>query len=202
MESQTGHARAGSREAVEVLLLDPHVQRAAGDGHAQQIAIKLDAALRAPHGHGRVIDAEKQICTGLFPDRVALAFRKPEQFQVMPVRIAELDGFDAGGGRIRNRNRLRPRRNLPDMVAAQAHPGRVHVPHDDGDVLEPQVIAIRRHGNQPDVRRREELDELQRLLAELHRTTRARTPKMPQRRSYSGPSICTSLTFSKSNTSA
>jgi hypothetical protein len=25
---------------------------------------------------------------------------------------------------------------------------------------------------------------------------------MPQRRSYSGPSICTSLTFSKSNTSA
>ncbi len=50
----------------------------------------------------------------------------------------------------------------------QLGPGCVHVAHDDGDMLEPEVVAVRRHGNRPGVRRRDELRQIDPLLAELH----------------------------------
>src|SRR5574340_1551792 len=101
------------------------------------------------------------------PARMPLAFREPEQFETMPVRIAELDGLDTGGCRIRSRNRLRARGDLPHMVLAQLHPSRFHVAHDDRDMLEPEIVAVGGHRNGPYIRRRQKLRQPQLLFAEL-----------------------------------
>ena len=54
------------------------------------------------------------------------------------------------------------------MILAQLGPGRFHVPHDDSNVLEPEIVAVGRHGNRPRIRRRQKLDQFKLLLAELH----------------------------------
>src|ERR1043166_3963341 len=111
--SHAGYTGSRAREAVEILLLDSHVQRAPRDGHAEQIAIELGTVLGAPHRHGRMVDAEKEIVGRLMPDWIAFPFREPEQFQVVPVRITKLDRLDAGGSGIRDGNRLRTRWDPP-----------------------------------------------------------------------------------------
>lgn len=109
-----------------MFLFSAHVQRTAGDGQAKQIAVKFRTALRAPHRHSRVVDAQKHIGPGPFPNEVALPFWKPEQLKVVPVRIAELDRLNPGSGNVRYRNRPRTRRNLFHMVLPQLPPGRIH----------------------------------------------------------------------------
>ena len=50
---------------------------------------------------------------------------------------------------------------------AQLRPGRFHIANHDGEVLEPEIVAVRRHGNRPHIGRRQKLNQLQLLLAEL-----------------------------------
>src|SRR5574340_85875 len=57
--SQTGHARTGSGQTVEILLGRPHVEGPADDRHPEQVAIKLRAVLRTPHGHGRMVETQE-----------------------------------------------------------------------------------------------------------------------------------------------
>src|ERR1051325_8435307 len=115
-----------------------------------------------------MVDAEEEIGPGHFPAGIALTFREPEQFEIMTIRVAELDGFDTSCSNVRYWNRLGAWRDLPDMVLPQLRPSHVHVADDDGDVLEPEIVTVGGHGNRPHIRRRQKLDQLKLLLTKLH----------------------------------
>src|SRR5262249_15277112 len=85
----------------------------------------------------------------------------------MPLGIVKLDRLDAGSAGIGGGDCDGARWNLPDIVVLQDFVSRIHIPYDDGHVLEPGVVAVGPHGDVSAGRRRHVLGELDDLLAEL-----------------------------------
>jgi hypothetical protein len=88
-----------------------------------------------------MIDAEKQGIARRLPLRVALARRKVKYLEAVAVRIAKIKRGDAARVGIPLRQDLGPRRGELDVLTAQAVEGLVHVADDDGDMLEPCIVA-------------------------------------------------------------
>src|SRR5262249_10808984 len=101
------------------------------------------------------------------PARVALAGREVEDFQVMAVRIAEVKRLDATRIGVPVRQPLWSSGSVPDFVPAQVLIRPVHVIDDNGDVLEPAVVAtgVFRDGS---TLWGEKLHEIEMLLAQSH----------------------------------
>src|SRR5438093_3100078 len=164
---QSGHADSGPAQAVQMLLFVTHVETIASDLQPEQVTVELEAVIGAADRHGRVVNAHEEIDTPPVPMSIALALGKPQQLKVMPVRIAKLQGPDSCR-RVRLRDRLRPWRDQAYMVFSQMLPRRIHVADDDSEVLEPEIVAVGRHGDRPDIRRCQELEQLESRVAELH----------------------------------
>src|SRR5215471_12232525 len=94
----------------------------------------------------------------------ALAFREPDEFEVVPLRVPVVKRPDACHRREIVWQGLRPCAYVPDVMSAQCGIGHIHIADNDGEVLKPQVVAaaIRRNGAAS--WRRNELSELNLLL--------------------------------------
>jgi hypothetical protein len=151
-----------------MLLLGAVVLAAARDAETQRVAIEGEARLGiADHDRG-VVDAQEEPPVGLLPARVALPLREGDQLEEVSVRVAKVEGLDAGGVRIPVGEALRARRGVLDAIRAQLRVGLRHVGDDDGDVLEPAVVAAAVLRERAPARR-QEFVQLERLAAEPHR---------------------------------
>src|SRR5215831_5691904 len=77
------------------------------------------------------------------PLRVALVWREPEDLQRVTVRIAEIECADSPGILVPSGKQLRPRRRILNLAFTKPVVGAVHVADDDGNMLEPSVVATR-----------------------------------------------------------
>ncbi len=96
----------------------------------------------------------------------AFARRELEDFEVVAIGVAEVERLDAAGIRIPVRQRLRFGRRVTHLVVAQPPIRSVHVAHDDRDVLEPEVVAVRIDRNRPSVRH-DEVHQFDDFVAQL-----------------------------------
>ena len=102
---------------------------------------------RVGNDDGCVIYSQKQPAVGRC--HFGCPFRREiEDLQGMAVGVAEIEGADTAGVRVPVGQPLRFRRGVLYLVLAQPLIGAVHVADDDGDVLEPAVVAarVRREG--------------------------------------------------------
>src|SRR5262249_41989187 len=99
------------------------------------------------------------------PFRIALAGRKAQDFEEVSIGIAEVERLDAAGAGIPIRQALRLGRGVGDAVCAQMRIRAIHVAYDDGDVLEPAIVAARIRGNRAPLWR-EVFGQLQALVTE------------------------------------
>src|SRR6516225_11642362 len=114
-----------------------------------------------------MVESKEQLAGRPLPCRVALADWEVNQFQIVTFRVAELDRLDAGRPTVGFRDRDWVRGNLLDVVLLQDLVRGIHVADDDGHMLEPLVIAVRRHRDWPAGRRRDVLRELNHLLTQF-----------------------------------
>ena len=101
------------------------------------------------------------------PFRVALAVRKLQNLHGMFVGVLEIESLDACGVFVPIRQALRAGRGVLHFVLAQNLISAVHVADDDGDVLEPHIIATGIRGNRTPFGRKK-LQQLDGLAAQLH----------------------------------
>ena len=114
-----------------------------------------------------MIDAKEEFAIRRVPLRVALSVRELEDFEWVTVRVLEVERLDPARRGIPVWKALRLGRGVLDVVFTQARVCLAHVGHDDGDVLEPAIVAARVDGNRSPARR-EVLGELNFLAAESH----------------------------------
>ena len=147
---QPRNTQAGAKDIVQPLLLDTVIFALAGDFHPQGIAIKGKTSLRICHHDGGVVNSQKERVFSL-PPGVAFSRRKPQNLQVMVIRVAEIKGFDAGGGLVPFGNRLRAGGRVTHPVLTQVLVGPVHITDNNGNVLKPAVVAagVQRDGASP-----------------------------------------------------
>ena len=135
-------------QAVQHVLCRSAVQ--GGDAHAEaeQIPVERHALVGAGHGHCGVVDAAKELA-GILPRRVALSRREIDQLERMTLRVMKLDRLDAGRAGIGRRDGDGMRGDLPHIVVLQDFVGSIHVADDDGHMLEPGVVAVGPHRDEP-----------------------------------------------------
>src|SRR4029434_570522 len=94
-----------------------------------------------------MIHTQKKTAVGLLPLRVPFTRWKVDELQVVAVRILEVESLDAGRRLIPVGNPLRPGGSVRYFMHAQLLVGLVHVADDNGDVLEPLIVAARVRGD-------------------------------------------------------
>ena len=145
--AQPGDVQTRAENLIEMLLLDAVIFALTRHAHSERVAIKRQALLRIAHDDGRVINAKKNRSAGLRPGvlplRIAFARRKENDFQHMILRVAKIKRLDARRAFVPFRQRLRRGRDVLHLVREQPRVSRVHVAHDDRDVLKPAVVAAR-----------------------------------------------------------
>src|SRR5262249_32636764 len=140
---QHGGNQAGIIEqAVQDLLRRAGVQRNRTDLQSEQIAIERHARVAGRNGHGGVIEPEEQLVRRLVPGCIAFPGWEIDQLEIVTFRIMEFDCLYPRGARVRGRDGDGVRRNLLDVVVLQDLVSGIHVPHDDGHMLEPLVVAV------------------------------------------------------------
>jgi hypothetical protein len=117
----------------------------------------------------------------------------------VPVRVFEIEGLDTCGVFVPVRQSLRGCRSLPNPVLSEPGIRLLHIVGDDGDVLEPAVIAARTTGTGLPFGVRYSVSSIDSSPSFI-RTTRIRNPKTPCRCSTSLPKISASEIFSNDNT--
>src|SRR5690349_14963379 len=107
----------------------------------------------------RVVDAEEKSIFAL-PAGGSLAFREPDEFEVVSLRVPVVKRPDACHRREIVWQGLRRGAYVPDVMSAQRGIGYIYIADDDGEVLKPQIVtaAVRRNGAAS--WRRSELSEL------------------------------------------
>src|SRR5439155_13846846 len=95
---------------------------------------------------------------------VALPIWELEDLEGMPIGIVEVEGADAARLGVPIREPLRRPRHALHAMRLEHRVGPLHVAHDDGDVLEPAVVAVCARGSRAP-RRVEPGHELERLVA-------------------------------------
>ena len=104
------------------------------------VAPEREALLRVVDDDGRVIDAEEQRLVRL-PAGVAFARGKFQDLKKVAVRVAKVEGRDTAGVRVPIGQDLGPHGRVLDPVIPQMLISCVHLADDDGDVLEPEIVA-------------------------------------------------------------
>src|SRR5262245_23728777 len=91
-----------------------------------------------------MINSEKQVVNATrartTPFRISLVGRERENFEKVPIRIAEIECVDATRVLVPVRQPLRSRRSVLDLVFPQPFIGSIHIAGDNSDVLEPAVV--------------------------------------------------------------
>jgi hypothetical protein len=95
--AQSGDAQVRTEHIVEMLLLGAEILAGAGDAQSEQIVVEALAGVGVRHDDGGVVDAEEQTSVVCMPSGSAFARRKGEQLQIVAVRVAEIESFDACG---------------------------------------------------------------------------------------------------------
>src|SRR5262249_42736327 len=137
------------------------------DFQTQGISIKLQTLRRVPDDNRRVIDTQKQRTYGMLPFRIAFAFGELQNLQVMAIRIPEVKSLDTASILVPLRQALRTGRRMLNLVLAEQAVSLLHVTYDDGNVLEPAIIAARIDWKRPAAWRKI-FRQLQEFLTQFH----------------------------------
>src|SRR5262249_42194192 len=135
--------------------------------HSESVPVELQTCFCLRNDESRVIYSQKQLAARNAPLWISLVWRKPQHFERMAVRIAEIERANSAGVLVPCRQELRAGRRMLHLVLAQPLVGAIHISHDDGDVLEPSVVAASIDWRGPSSRR-EELREFDVLFTEAH----------------------------------
>src|SRR5690348_2515938 len=160
--AQRGNTQARAEHVVQVLLFGSVVFAFSCNAQSQKVAIEPETGIRVLYGDRRVVDAKKHTIGLRLPFRVAFPSRKVKDFKRVSVGIFEIKRFDAAGVLVPIGQTLRTGRSMFHVVLPQNRIGAVHVAHDDGEVLEPQVVAAGIGGNRT-ATRSEKLDKFDRF---------------------------------------
>src|SRR6266849_412378 len=140
------------QDVVQMFLLGAIVLAFSGDAHSQEIAVEPEAGIGIPYHDGSVIDAHRELIGRTVPFLQTLVGRKLQYFDGMSVRILEIERRDAGSILVPVGKALRPGGGVRDLVLPQQTVGLVHVADDDGNMLEPAVVAARINRDRPPFR--------------------------------------------------
>src|SRR6266404_1815115 len=165
--AQAGNMQPRAKNVIEMLLFSTVVLAFARHFEPQRVPVKFQAGLRIPDDDGGVVDAEKQSVRRLVPLRIALVRREPQNFEVVTIRVTEVEGKDASGTFVPVGNSLRTGRGKLDVVLAQTLVGLVHITNDDRDMLKPMIVAARVDGNRAALGS-QILNQLNMFVAQLH----------------------------------
>src|SRR5262249_22710325 len=117
--SKARDAQVSPEYVVEVFLLGPIVLTRSHDLQAQYVPIKMQTRRGVGYDNRCVIDTQKQSAAGLMPFRQPLAGRKREYFQVMSVRITEIERLNTSRVGIPIWKPLRTTRGVLHVEASQ-----------------------------------------------------------------------------------
>src|SRR5215471_5356171 len=165
--SQGSDTKVRTEDVVQVFLLRTVIFALSGNPQTKKIAIKLEARFRVGNCDCGVINSEKKAAIKTMPLGITLPFGEPEDFDGMLVRILEVESPDAACVLVPIREALRRGRGVLDLVLTENCIGEIHVADDDGDVLKPEVVALRIHGNRASAGS-DKLNELDRFVAKFH----------------------------------
>src|SRR5271166_825721 len=157
----------GAEHIIKVFLLCSVVIALAGNSQTEQIAVELEAGIRVRDGDGRVIDPEKQAVVAAMPFRISLALWKFEDFDRVLIRVLKVKGLDPTGIFVPIGQALWSRGGMFNLVLPKDLIRAIHVAYDDGDMLEPKIVASGIDRNRTSTRR-EKLDKFDRFIAKLH----------------------------------
>ena len=87
-----------------------------------------------------MVDAQKE-SVGRVPLGLALVGRKLEDLECVSVGVLEVEGAEAGGILVLIRQPLRTGGDVLNMVLSQHLIGAIDIADDDGNVLEPAIVA-------------------------------------------------------------
>ena len=135
--------------------------------HPECVPVEAQARFRVADYDGRMVDPEEEPAGRSMPFGLPLAGGKRQNFQMMPVRISEIESFDPGRVLVPIGQALRPCRGVRHLVGPQAGVCFGHIADDDCDMLKPPVIAGHVHRDRPAFRR-QVFRELDLLISELH----------------------------------
>src|SRR5271166_5083863 len=169
----------GAEHIIEVFLLCSVVFALSGNSQTEQIAVELEACIRVRDGDGRVIDPEKQAVIVAMPFRISLALWKLEDFNRVLIRILKVKSLDPTGIFVPIGQALRSRGGVFNLVLPKDLIRAIHVAYDDGDMLEPKIVASGIDRNRTSSRR-EKLDKFDRFIAKLHPDHPHARPKHPE----------------------
>src|SRR5215471_11792522 len=151
-----------------MFLLGAVILTLTGNGEAENVSVELQTAFRMSDTDCRVINAKEESIFAL-PAGGALVLREPDEFEVVPIRVPEIKRPDARSSRDRVWQSLRRCADVLDVLFAQCCVGGIHIAHDDGKVLKPQVVAAAGRWNGIASGRRKELSQLDTLLPKSQR---------------------------------
>src|SRR5947208_11990352 len=80
-----------------MLLFRAVVLTAALDAYPQNVPIKFQTLISTADHDRSVVDAQEKFVARSMPLRIALAFRKLQDLEVMPIGVAKVEGLDAAG---------------------------------------------------------------------------------------------------------
>src|SRR5215218_6454137 len=101
------------------------------------------ALRRTAYANGGMINSKENSILGILPPFLSLALRKINQFQVMPVRILKIKSLNTCRRWDRGRQCLRISRYLRDTKTAKKFIGTIHITHNNGYMLESQIVALK-----------------------------------------------------------
>ncbi len=99
-----------------------------------------------------MVDPEEQCTVASLPPCRALAGRELQYLQRIAFRVMKIKGTDPSGIGIPVGQALRAARHRFDLKLPQPCVGPIHIADDDGDVLEPAIVAVRIERNGPATR--------------------------------------------------
>jgi len=101
-----GDAHPGAAQTIELVLFLAFVDAVAARVQAQQLVVEAAAALAVGHTDGAVVDAQKQAggfraaAARAVPAGVAFVRGEGQQFEAVPLRAVQLEGFDPSRRRV------------------------------------------------------------------------------------------------------
>src|SRR5215472_3093584 len=147
--SQGSDAKVRTEHVVQVFLLRTVIFALSGNPQTKKIAIKLEARVGVGNGDRGMVNPQEDAVARMVPLGITLPLGKPKDFNGMFVRILEIESPDAACVLVPIRETLWRGRSVLDLVLMENRIGAVHIADDDRNVLKPEVVALRIHGNGP-----------------------------------------------------
>ena len=146
--SQGSNSQLRSENIVQVLLLGSVIVTFTNHLHSEQVSIEMQTGFGIGYSDCSVVNSQEKPVGCAMPFLRTFAWGELENLQWMLVGILKVKRPDPAGILVPIGQPLRGGRSVFDFILPQPLVGLIHIADDDGDVLEPEVVAagINRHG--------------------------------------------------------